>query len=42
MQKYFENVYIKQFLTSLENIWLDITNKENYISFAWELFILVQ
>ena len=42
MQKYFENVYIKQFLTSLENIWLDIINKENYISFAWELFILVQ
>ena len=42
MQKYFENVYIKQFLTSLENIWLDITNKEKYISFAWELFILVQ
>ena len=34
MQKYFENVYIKQFLTSLENIWLDITNKENYISFS--------
>ena len=33
MQKDFENVYVKQFLTSLKNIWLDI-NKENYESFA--------
>ena len=41
MQKDFENVYIKWFLTSLENIiWLDI-NEENYTNFAWELFISV-
>ena len=33
MQKDFENMYIKQFLTSLEIIWLDIT-KEDYATFA--------
>ena len=44
IQKDFENVYIYKIIfneSRKQIIWLDM-KEENYTSFAWELFILVQ